>query len=284
MNYLKATFHISPNSETARDVLAALAGEAGFESFEETPTGLCAYAQESLFSEEVLREALSDFPMPAITIGYTLEQAEQKDWNEAWEQAGFEPIVVSSPQLSVVIHDGRKPLSPTPGSLPVVIDARMAFGTGTHATTQLMVAQLMAAHVEGKRVLDCGCGTGILAIVAAKLGASRVVGYDIDEWSVDNTRHNARLNHADDLQVLHGDATVLQNLDGTFDVVMANINRNILLADMPRFRSVLTRGGRLIVSGFYQADIPLLAERASQLGMHQLQATQQDDWRCLVFS
>ena len=174
----------------------------------------------------------------------------------------------------------------------IEIDAHLAFGTGTHETTRMICGMLLDMQLQGLRVLDCGCGTGILGICALKLGAASAVGYDIDEWSADNTRHNAVINRVDDrLTALCGDASVLSNFTTTpddlssgFNLVMANINRNILLNDMERFRSVMVPKAQLILSGFYKNDCALLESKAQTLGLS-LKATRTDgDWACLLFS
>ena len=281
MKYYEAEFTITPYSSDASDLLAALAGEAGFETFEETETGLKGYVQQSLFSEEALREALADFPIEGVSVAYDLREVEDRDWNEQWEQEGFEPIVIAN---RLVIHDGRHlPEGDFPVSIE--IDARQAFGTGTHETTRMVCGALLKTELKHRRVLDCGTGTGILSICALKLGAKEAVGYDIDEWSVDNARHNAVINRVDDrFQSLLGDAQILYQVDGTFDVVLANINRNILLADLPLFREKMASGARLVLSGFYTADSRLLIEKAATLGLRLLSQKEDHDWACLVFT
>ena len=275
--------------QDARDVLAAMAGEAGFETFEETETGLKGYVQQALFDEEALKTALDDFPFEGITVTYDIHEAEDRDWNEQWENEGFEPIVIPP---SIIIHDGRHlPTEVSSNLLDIEIDAKLAFGTGTHETTRMVCSTLLSylspltSHLSPLRVLDCGTGTGILSICALKLGAASAIGYDIDEWSVDNARHNAVINQVDDrFTALLGDASILYNkVEGLFDLVLANINRNILLNDMPLFRQKMAPDARLILSGFYTDDIPLLVERAATLGLTLESQKQDNSWACLTF-
>ena len=283
MKYFEVKFTLSPYSTDASDVLSAMAGEAGFESFEETADGLLGYVQQSLFSEDTLQEVLSDFPFESITVTYDIREAEDRDWNEQWENEGFEPIILPG----LIIHDGRHlpdNLSILNSKFLIEIDAKLAFGTGTHETTRMICAELMKLPSVA-RVLDCGTGTGILSICALKLGAQEAIGYDIDEWSVDNARHNAVINRVDDrFTSLLGDATILNKVEGTFDLVLANINRNILLADMPAMRERMSPGATLILSGFYTADSPLLIEKAATLGLTLTKQKEDHDWACLVFS
>ncbi len=287
MKYYAVKFKIDGAPEllqTARELLADDVVEAGFESFEDAEQGLVGYVQAELFNRESLDHAISTFVMPEVAISYTIEEVEPKNWNETWENEGFDPIFIGD---RCVIYDARR-LSPTPLSslmapLRIGIEAQMAFGTGTHETTRLMVAQLLDAQLSGKRVLDCGCGTGILGIAASKLGAEEVVAYDIDEWSVENTRHNAALNGVENLQVLHGDSRVLSHVSGVFDLVLANINRNILLADLPHFADVLSSSGQLLLSGFYQEDAPLLVAEAERNRLQLLHKAGENGWACLVF-
>ena len=278
MKYFEVDFTISPYSADASDVLAAMAGEAGFETFEETETGLKGYVQQNLFDVSVLKTALEDFPFEDTTIGYDIREAEDRDWNEQWEQEGFEPIVISD---NLIIHDGRHLPDSTP-DISIEIDAKLAFGTGTHETTRMICSTLLELQPKG-RVLDCGTGTGILSICALKLGAQEAVGYDIDEWSVDNARHNAVINLVDDrFTSLLGDASILNKVEGTFDLVMANINRNILLNDMPQFVSKMNADATLILSGFYTDDCQILIEKAQTLGLSLRQQKEDQQWACLV--
>ena len=278
MKYFEVKFTIKPFSSDACDLLAALAGETGFETFEESDDGLKGFVQQQLFSQTQLDTVLQSFPLPDISITYCIDEAEDRDWNELWEQEGFEPITVGN---RLVIHDGRHlPTTDTEGTIAIEIDAHLAFGTGSHETTRMICAALLDNDIQDKCVLDCGCGTGILGITAMKLGARECVGYDIDEWSVDNTRHNAVINHVE-LTPLHGDATLLYNMENTFDLVLANINRNILLQDMPLMRRKMAPNATLILSGFYTDDIPLLAEKAATLGLHLAAQHEDHGWACM---
>lgn len=280
MKYFEVDFTISPYSVDASDVLAVMAGEVGFETFEETVTGLKGYVQQSLFDVSVLKTALEDFPFEDTTISYDIREAEDRDWNEQWEQEGFEPIVISD---NLIIHDGRHLPDSTP-DIAIEIDAKLAFGTGTHETTRMICSTLLELQPKG-RVLDCGTGTGILSICALKLGAQEAVGYDIDEWSVDNARHNAVINQVDNrFTSLLGDASILNKVEGSFDLVMANINRNILLNDMPQFVSKMNADATLILSGFYTDDCQILIEKAQTLGLTLQQQKEDQQWACLVLT
>lgn len=295
MKYFEVEFTISPFSTDAADLLAAIAGEAGFETFEETSTGLLGYIQQDFLDVNVLQESLEDFPFEGVSISYNIREAEDRDWNEQWEQEGFEPIVVKSEEMKsekcpvIVIHDGRhlpdlSPFTLHYSPLTIEIDAHLAFGTGTHETTHMICAEAIE-YAPGRRILDCGTGTGILSICALKLGAKEAVGYDIDEWSVDNARHNAVINQVDDrFTSLQGDASILNKVEGTFDLVMANINRNILLADMETFRKKMTDGAKLILSGFYTEDCQMLIDKAQTLGLKLTKQKEDQNWACLVFS
>lgn len=292
MEYLQAEFTITcPDGllQTARDLLADAAATSGFESFEDTDNGMRGYVQASLFNEDELISQLNYFPLDDTNITYKISQAENKDWNKTWEDNGFEPIDIDNGKMVVVDAKNSDNLSLPMTSKVIKIDAKLAFGTGTHETTQMIISTLLnldeskAMPLKGTRVLDCGCGTGILGIAASMLGASEVISYDIDEWSVTNTSHNAKLNNVNNVTALLGDASVIETIEGQFNIVLANINRNILLQDMPAMRSKMTQGAILILSGFYEDDIPLLVEKANELGLDLMSRKAKGDWRCLVF-
>ena len=280
MKYLVAEFKIECQDgmiQIARDLLTDALGEAGFETFEDTEDGIKGYVQESLFDENAMNDVISNFMLPDVTINANIQEAEYKNWNEEWEEAGFERI------NSITIYDARHDDGYGIASgISIGIETKQAFGTGTHETTRMIVSTLLNIDLKGKRVLDCGCGTGILGIAASKLGASEVVGYDIDEWSSENAIHNAELNGVGNMKVMLGDASVLKSVEGKFDVVLANINRNILLADMPAFVSVMADDSLLILSGFYASDVDLLIEKASSLGLSKIDSKSDSEWTCLV--
>ena len=283
MKYYETEFTITGPVELiqdARDLLAAMSGEVGYESFEDTTTGLKGYIQQDLYEENAIAEIIAEFPFENIKVDFTTSEAEYRDWNEQWENEGFMPIYITD---DCVVHDGRH-LPEYPAMTMVEIDAKLAFGTGTHETTKMVARQLIHENPKGKRVLDCGCGTGILGIAASKLGAKEIIGYDIDEWSTHNATHNASINNVTNMQVMLGDASILKEVKEKFDVVLANINRNILLSDMPVFASLMTIGSTLIISGFYSSDVPLLEEKAAELGMEITGIRTDNEWTCLTLN
>lgn len=284
MKYKIADFKIACTPELtqiAKDLLPDLMGEIGFESFEDTPDGLKGYIPADLLDTNSLKQVLETFPLEDVNITYTLSDTEDKNWNEAWENTGFAPINIDNRVLVYDARTGRKPASDS--LINIGIEAKQAFGTGTHETTRMMIGAMLQLSLKGKRVLDCGCGTGILGIAALKLGAEAVVGFDIDEWSVENTQHNAAINEVDNIEVFHGDAHVLSHVSGVFDVVLANINRNILLNDMPTYLEIMNAGSVLIISGFYEEDVKLLDEKANSLGLVKTSQKTDSHWCCLTF-
>lgn len=287
MKYYVANFDIECAEELlqpARELLSAAACEAGFEAFEDTDNGIAGYVQRPLYDKEALDAAIADYMPEGTQVTYNIEEVPDQDWNQDWEDQGFEPIGVSD---HLVIYDAKHTdmsmFAGDDGVMRIFIEARNAFGTGTHQTTRMILRRLLGMDLTGKSVLDCGCGTGILGIVALRLGANRVLGYDIDEWSSENAKHNAALNGVENLDVLLGDASVLDGVKEEFDVVIANINRNILLNDMTAFRSHLKTGGRLILSGFYETDVPMLEQAAQSNGLTIIDVVTDGEWACAMF-
>ena len=284
MRYIQVEFTAKPDNQDIRDIITALAGDNGFESFSEDKGKLIGYSQEELFHAESLENTLQNFPIPDVEITFTASNVEDRNWNEEWEKAGFDPIIIDN-QCAIVcgnkLEDANHQQDIDSIPTKIVIDAKQAFGTGTHETTQMIVSLLLNQNLTGKRVLDCGCGTGILGIVAAKYGAKEVVAYDIDEWSVNNAQHNAELNEVE-LDVLEGDKRVLSHISGVFDFVLANINRNIILEDLSAFVSVMTTNSRIILSGFYEQDAEIILKEAENLGLEECKRITNHDWCCLL--
>lgn len=285
MKYFRTIFNIICNDEAllqpARELLADACGECGYESFEDTDEGIIGYIQQEHYADSIVKHALSEFPLEGVQIDYLTEEVPDHNWNEVWEEQGFEPICVNG---MVTIYDAHHIEGAEAFSTPITIgiQARNAFGTGNHETTRMIVATLLELPLQERRVLDCGTGTGILAIAAVRCGAKEVVGYDIDEWSVENAKHNAVLNGVgDQVDVLQGDVSVLSHIDGIFDVVLANINRNVLLHDMPHFMEVLAQKGIMVLSGFYEADAPMLMEKARELNLEIVSSKVDNKWCCL---
>ena len=269
--------------QSCRELLADTVAEAGYEAFEDTTDGVDAYIQTQLLNPELTKQLIDDFPIAEATITFTSEEVEQENWNAEYEKEVFDPIRVGD---TCIIYDATSPEADrlaASAPISIAIDQHMAFGNGAHETTKMIVTELVTSDLKDKRVLDCGCGTGKLSIVAKRCGATHVTAYDIDEWSVENTRHNANINNIELIDVLLGDVSVLSHVDGVFDIIVANINRNILINDMSQIIETLAPGGSLILSGFYEEDIPLLKEAAQQLGLHETKQTTDNSWAMLIF-
>ena len=278
MKYFEVTFTTAPCNETVNDVVSALAGEIGFESFVEWENGVQAYVQQSLFDEESLKEMIANFPLPDTQIAYEIKEAEDKDWNEEWEKNFFQPIVIGD---RCCIHSTFHKNTPKT-EYEILINPQMAFGTGHHETTSSIICELLDADLEGKSVLDMGCGTSILAILASMRGADPVTAIDIDDWCVNNSRDNIELNNIHNIKVELGDAALLEGRE-PFDVIIANINRNILLADMDRYAACMHPGSELFMSGFYVQDIPAIREKAESLGMTFVHHREKNNWAAVKF-
>lgn len=308
MQYLCFTFTLTPFSEAAYDILADVLAGVGFESFvhtdeldlprvgfrdnfpesavfapKEAEDRFQAYIQKSRYDEAEFRAALDDFPMPGFRISYTCEEPEDKNWNEEWEKHYFRPLVIGRGDRARCVVSATFHTDVPEAEYAIKIDPQMSFGTGHHQTTAQMLERLLDDDIAGRAVLDMGCGTGILAILASLRGASRCVAVDYDDRCVRNTRDNLALNPVGAIEVRHGDAGVIEPMGETFDLVIANINRNILLADLPRYAAAMRPGAWLYMSGFYTADVAALRARAEEAGLRFVDARDRDDWACLKF-
>ena len=284
MEYLKISFDIQPYSEAAADVLAALLGERGCDTFVPREDGLDAYMPND-HRDDPLQDLAQDFPLPGVSLTHTVTIVPDQDWNATWEAEGFEPIRLGDDLLIYNDRHGEPYVEPSATPRRLVLHPRQAFGSGTHQTTRMVLDELLHSDIRGKRVIDAGCGTGILGIAAAMLGASQVTAYDIDAWSVENSRENFGLNaaHHAEVTILHGDSSVLAQVPAA-DIVMANIHRNIILADMPVFAAHLLPQGSLIISGFLQDDVQALTTRAHTLGLTLSHHVHDGEWQCLTFT
>lgn len=271
MDYIQVNFKLTPNEEYVQDVLSAELGTVGFESFVPSETGLTAFCPVSLFKEDALEALLKEFPVEA-EITFEQETVVGQNWNEEWEKNYFEPIVIGN---DCVIRSSFHKDVPV-CKYDIVIDPRMSFGTGHHETTSLMIAAMLPMDLAGKSLLDMGCGTAVLAILAAMKGAGPVLGIDIDEWAYENSLDNIRLNGYESIEIKEGGAELLEGLK--FDIVFANINRNILLNDMHAYVSCLSSGGELYMSGFYREDIPYIEAKANELGMTLVSFEEKNNW------
>lgn len=276
MKYIQVDFSCDPNTEVLTDILSAQLGEIGFESFVATERGLEAYIPLPEISLEKIDQLLSDFPLEA-GITYSCHEMEDKNWNEEWEKNYFQPVVIDD---ILCIHSSFHKID---GEFRyrILIDPKMSFGTGHHQTTELMMRELLKMELQDKSLLDMGCGTALLAILASMRGASPLTAIDIDEWAYHNALENTRLNGIDNIRLLEGGAELLG--EETYDVILANINRNILLQDIPAYTQVLNKNGILVMSGFYREDIPSIRAAAEAQGLTYRHFAEIDRWVAVTF-
>ena len=277
-DYTRVRFTVTPNEEVATDVLAALLADAGFESFVPEDDGMSAYAPQALYDADAVAAVVAGFPLEGFEITYDSEFIEGEDWNAEWEKNYFQPIVLGE---ECVIHSTFHKDVPK-ARYDILIDPKMAFGTGYHQTTCHMLRAILAQDMTGKSILDMGCGTALLAILARKHGASNVVAIDIDEFAYENARENIVLNGTPDIEVRLGGAEAIKPSD-SFDYVIANINRNILLADIKNYVRAMHPGSQLFISGFYTEDIEVLKEEAARHGLQYIDSAEDNRWAMVRF-
>lgn len=265
---------VTCNPDYSEIIMAEIA-EAGFDTFLETEKGFEAYVEMEKFDKEQLRYILEKYSEQTPVV-FQQDRIEKKNWNEEWEKS-YEPIVVEGKCLiRADFHkiDKRYPFE-------LVITPKMSFGTGHHQTTYLMIKNQMDMDHRGKRIMDAGCGTAILSIMASKLGATEVEAFDIDEWSVSNGRENIEVNQCNNIRHQQGKLSEL-DLSGSFDIILANINKNVLLQEMNLYGDYLNPSGLLLLSGFYVGDIPDLLQEGAKYGLHELKRDELEGWAALV--
>lgn len=280
MDYIEVKIAPCPYSDDVADVLAALLAARGFDSFEKREDELWAYCPEGAFHESELETLLADFPLPDVRCSYSVARVETKNWNETWEQEAFVPIVLGD---RCVIHAPADAGKVPACRFDITILPRMSFGSGHHETTSQLLEEILELPLAGKRVLDMGCGTAVLGILAAKCGAASVRAIDIDDWVCEAAKENVVLNAVPQVRVELGDASSLDG-GGDYDFIFANINRNILLADMNRYAEHLAVGGELLMSGFYEEDIPAIRDCAENLGLSCRGHRERHHWVVIRFS
>lgn len=300
MKYLEFTFTTTPASDVAEDILSDLLAGIGFDSFvrpddlewekcpgSENPESpefqvlsgedlFKAYIQTDAFDSAALDEVIAAFPLPDVKVSYTMCEAEDKDWNEEWEKNYFQPLILGD--RCVVAGTFHRDVPDA--EYRITIDPHMSFGTGHHATTAQMLGRILDDEMQGLEVLDMGCGTSILAILARMRGAKHCVAIDNDEWCVKNSLENIALNHIDGIDVHLGDATALAD-KGPFDLVIANINRNILLSDLPLYAARMKQGADIYMSGFYTQDVEKIVAKADECGLALVDVRDMEGWACV---
>ena len=271
--YLGYHFTIEPK-ELGSEILIAELGELPFESFVESEFGVTAFIQKQLWTESILEEVFV-LNSPQFTISYTIEEIDQVNWNEEWEK-NFDPIDVDG-QCHV-----RAPFHPkTNAEYDIIIEPKMSFGTGHHETTHMMIQHVLEIDVTNMKTLDMGCGTAILAILSEMKGAQPIDAIDIDNWCYLNSIENAERNNCNHITVYEGDASLL--IDQKYDLIIANINRNILLNDMQSYVACLNKNGVLLLSGFYEEDIPFIDASCTEKGLKFVKKIQRNNWVSLKY-
>ena len=274
-DYIEVRIDADPCTEDITDLLAAELADIGFESFVADSKGLTAYAPAKLYDKEAVKNALADFAIDC-SLKVSDNFVEGRDWNAEWEKNYFRPIVIGK---RVAIYSSFHTDVPE-AEHRIVIDPKMAFGTGHHATTSQVIKAMLELDLRGKSVIDMGTGTGILAILAAQLGAAPVTGIEIDEFAYVNAVENVRLNGHPEIMLINGDASALAGVPPC-DVFIANINRNIITGDIDRYAKALKTGGTMLLSGFYVEDIPVVAAAAARHGLRETGYTDEERWVCL---
>ncbi len=271
MDYIELICKISAhNEQEIAEILTAELNEIGYESYDETDDGLNAYILEKFFDIKKV-EQLQVNSIPNVTIDYSHKVIKTQNWNEVWEK-NFEPILIEDQCLIRAPFHNNTPKT----KFEIVIEPKMSFGTGHHETTNLMLKTMLGLDLNDKIVLDMGCGTGVLAILASMKGAKDITAIDIDEWAYNNTLENIGKNNCQNIKVFQGDAGLLA--DQHFDIIIANINRNILMDDIKHYSKVLKQHGTLLLSGLYSKDLAMIKEEASEHNIEYINHLEKHSW------
>lgn len=269
MIYTQISFKLNPDNQENREILVAMLSDLSFESFDESEDAVMGYIPGNTVEFDQIDETISYLP---FSVQFENELIPDKNWNEVWEKNYFKPLLIGNRCLvRAPFHTEYEP-----AEFELVIEPKMAFGTGNHETTTLVAEQILEMDLTEKTVLDMGCGTGILGMLASLKGAKSVVAIDIDRWSFESTVENARLNNIDNLQAMLGDAALLG--EGSFEIIFANIHKNVIINDLPKYEHVLLSGGKIFLSGFYKHDMPDVKEKAESLGLLETGFQEKNNW------
>jgi len=275
MDYLKYTFNLTPDNQDFRDILMATLGDKGFESFVENDQSIDAFIKDEPGIQGVLDQIDVD---SLFEYTYQIERVPDQNWNEVWEKNYFKPLIVADKcVIRAPFHTDYPKMD-----IEIVIEPNMAFGTGNHETTTMMMEFILETDMKGKSLLDMGCGTGILSILASKCGATKVTAIDIDKWSFEGTSENAVINGADNIFSILGDATSIP--DEKYDLIFANIHKNIIISDLSSYCRVANQGGMIFLSGFYENDLPDVEKEATRLGLRLIGKKVKNNWCSAMFT
>ena len=277
MDYIEVVCSLKPYSEANSEICCAKLGEVGFESFVNTEDGLLAYIQEPGFGFEKLNEVTQEMELLECQLNYRINKIEDQNWNATWESS-FDPVVIDDKCIvRAPFHEVKQKFE-----YDIEIEPKMSFGTGHHATTSQMIRYMLQTDFTNKIVLDMGCGTAVLAVLANMLGAKEITAIDVEEWAYNNSIENIKRNNCNNITVLKGDAQLLN--DKRFDIVLANINRNILMMDIEKYAACMPNGGLLFLSGFYSEDLPGLVEECQKHGLDFDSNLEHDNWIAAKFT
>lgn len=274
MEYLEVSIKVE---QEFVEILIAELGQLSFDSFSETEDGLNAYVQKGSLNMNDLEEVIQKYKS-LTSLEYAVLEVESKNWNEEWEK-NFEPVIVGDKCIvKASFHKIEKTFP-----FEITINPKMSFGTGHHETTYMMIENQLQIDFKGKKVMDAGAGTGILAILAEKLGAKYVLAFDIEDWAFENSKENANLNNCVNVDIQQGTIEQIQIPQGKFDVILANINKNVLLNEIPSYFKYISKGGHLLISGFYEVDIEDIGNITKSLDLIEVQRTIKNSWACILY-